>query len=200
MAGTEVRIADQGEVHIRGPHVFMGYYKNPEATRETLDDEGWLHSGDVGEIDEEGYLRITDRMKELIVTSGGKNIAPQRIEAGLKGITGIGQAAVVGDRRNYLVALLTVDPDQMASAAARAGASVSSPEEAAASPEFRTFIEQQVERVNGDLARYETIKKFTILPSEFSIEKSELTPTMKLKRRVIEEHYASEIDAMYETG
>jgi len=197
IAGTELRIAEDGEVLIRGAHVFLGYYKNPEATQETVDGEGWLHSGDIGELDADGFLRITDRKKELLITSGGKNIGPQILEGKLRQIPAVSQAVVVGDRRNYLAALLTLDPQAAPLAAAAAGSPARTPRELAACPLFRRHLEGQVEAVNATLARYETIKKFAILPAELSIEAGELTPTMKLKRRVVTQKYAAEIESLY---
>ena len=196
--GSELRIAaENGEVLMRGPHVFRGYYKNPEATRETIDGDGWLHSGDVGEIDGDGFLRITDRIKELLITSGGKNIGPQILEGKLRQIPAVSQAVVVGDRRNYLAALLTLDPQRAPQEAATAGSPFRTPRELATCPVFQRHLDQQIEAVNATLARYETIKKFVILPAELSIEEGELTPTMKLKRRVVVQKYAAEIEGLY---
>jgi long-subunit acyl-CoA synthetase (AMP-forming) len=197
--GTELEIADQGEIWIRGPHVFMGYYRDPEATREALDQDGWLHSGDVGVIDGEGFLEVTDRLKEIIITSGGKNIAPQTIETKLKTIPAVAVPAVVGDRRNYLTALLTLDPDRIPQAAETAGSPARELETAACCPVFHRHLERQVERINATLAGFETIKKFAVLPSQFTPEGGELTPTMKLKRRVILQKYAAEIEELYAT-
>ena len=165
--------------------------------RETLDAEGWLHSGDVGEIDADGFLRITDRKKELIITSGGKNIAPQHLEGQLKQIPAVSQAVAIGDRRHYVVALLTLDParspprreGRQPRAHARGGAGEPR--------DFQAYLEKQVEAVNGRLARYETIKKFAMLPRELTVEAGELTPTLKLKRRVILERYRETIEALY---
>ena len=197
--GTELETkGEQQEICMRGPHVFLGYYKNAAATTESLDAEGWLHSGDVGTIDEDGFLKVTDRIKELIVTSGGKKLAPQMIEGLLKAIPGIGQAVVLGDRKNYVAALLTVDPERLPAAAAQAGSPAQTPEEAVACPRFRAFIEAQVEAVNKNLARFESVRKFTLLPQQLTVEGGELTPTMKLKRRVIHQRYAAEIAALYE--
>jgi long-subunit acyl-CoA synthetase (AMP-forming) len=195
--GTELKVAEDGEVLMRGPHVFLGYYKNEEATREALDSDGWLHSGDVGEIDRDGYLRITDRKKELIITAGGKNIAPQHLEGQLKQIAAVSQAVAIGDRRPYVVALLTLDPARLAAEAAKAGSQADTPAAAAADPVFRAYLEKQVEAVNQGLARYETIKKIAILPRELSVEAGELTPTLKLKRRAIHERHKDAIEVLY---
>jgi long-subunit acyl-CoA synthetase (AMP-forming) len=195
--GTELRIAEDGEVLMRGPHIFQGYFKNPEATRETVDDEGWLHSGDIGELSAGGFLRITDRKKELLITSGGKNIGPQILEGKLRQIPAVSQAVVVGDRRNYLAALITLDPQRAPLEAEAAKSPGRTPQELAACPLFRAHLEKQIEAVNANLARYETIKKFVILPAELSIEGGELTPTMKLKRRVAYQKYAAEIESLY---
>jgi long-subunit acyl-CoA synthetase (AMP-forming) len=195
--GTELKVAEDGEILMRGPHVFAGYYKNEEATRETLDGEGWVHSGDVGEIDAEGFVRVTDRKKELLITSGGKNVAPQHLEGKLKQIAAVSQAVAVGDRRPYVVALLTLDPARVASEAEKAKSPARTPEEAARCPVFKAWIEGQVEEVNKGLARYETIKKIALLPRELSVEAGELTPTLKLKRRVILERHQETIRALY---
>jgi long-chain acyl-CoA synthetase len=173
LPGIEVRIADTGEILIRGDNVFAGYYKDEAATREALDEEGWLHTGDVGELND-GFLRITDRKKDIIVTAGGKNVAPQNLENDLKRAPGISQALVVGDRRPYLVALLTLEP----------GA-----EDAAA--------QAAVDAVNRDRTRYEQIKRFAVLPEDFSAERGEVTPTMKLRRKVIVERFGDEIERLY---
>ncbi len=194
---TEIRMEADGELLIRGPHVFKGYYKSPEATAEVLDDEGYLHTGDVGKIDEEGFVVITDRKKELIITSGGKNIAPQVLENKLKQIPAVEHAVVIGDRRNYLTALFTLEPKAAAAAAEEAGSPHREPEELAACPRFRSWLEDRVEAVNQTLARYETIKKFHVLPQPFTVEGGELTPTLKLKRRVINDKYGKEIEGLY---
>jgi long-subunit acyl-CoA synthetase (AMP-forming) len=195
--GTELRLAEDGEVVIRGPHVFKGYYKDDHATAEALDSAGWLHTGDVGEIDPDGFMRVTDRKKELIITAGGKNIAPQHLEGQLKQIPAVSQAVAIGDRRPYVVALLTLDPARVAAEAARAGSDARTVEEAARSAPFRAYLEKQVELVNGRLARYESIKKFALLPRELTVEAGELTATLKLKRRVILERYGDAIEALY---
>jgi len=195
--GTELRIAEDGEILIRGPHVFKGYYKNEEATRETLDAEGWIHSGDVGEIDADGFVRVTDRKKELLITSGGKNIAPQHLEGKLKQIAAVSQAVAIGDRRHFVVALLTLDPARVAAEAEKADSPARTPEEAARCPVFKAYVERQVEEINTSLARYESIKKIALLPKELTVEAGELTPTLKLKRRVILERHKDVIEALY---
>jgi long-subunit acyl-CoA synthetase (AMP-forming) len=195
--GTELRIAEDGEILIRGPHVFAGYYRNDEATREAVDAQGWLHSGDVGELDADGFLRVTDRKKELLITSGGKNIAPQYLEGKLKQIAAVSQAVAVGDRRPYVVALLTLDPARVVAEASSAGSPARTPEEAAACPVFQGYVEKQVETINATLARYESIKRIALLPCELSVEAGELTPTLKLKRRVILERHRETIARLY---
>ena len=196
--GTELRIApDTGEICMRGPHVFLGYYKQDEATRETVDEEGWLHSGDVGTIDEQGFLQVTDRIKELLITSGGKNVAPQVLEGKLKAIPGVGQAVALGDRRNFVAALLALDPERLPAALQRAGSPAKTPEEAATCSTFRAFLEAEVEKVNVTLARYESVRKFAVLPRPLTVETGELTPTMKLKRRVIHQNHARVIAELY---
>ncbi len=202
LPGVEVRIADEGiydgpegEILVEGDNVFKGYYKDPEATEETFDGE-WLKSGDIGKFDEDGFLRITGRKKEIIITAGGKNVAPQKIEQNLKELEGIGNAVVIGDRRKYLTALMTVDPDR-APAIAEENDWPTDPDELVDDEEFDAYVDQHVEQVNDKLAQVETIKKFTVLPTDFSQETDELTPTQKVKRRVVEDKYADEIDAMY---
>ncbi len=196
--GTELSIADDGELLIRGPHVFKGYYKNAAATRETIDVNGWLHSGDVGEIDEKGFVKVTDRKKELIITAGGENIAPQVLEGKLKSLPEISQAVVIGDRRKYLAALLTLNPEKIKDIIHAAGSNAKDMVEAVKCKRCMEFLQKRIDEVNATLARVQTIKKFVILPAEMTIDGGELTPTMKLKRRVIYEKYANEIDAMYQ--
>lgn len=198
MSETELALGEHNEIRMRGRHVFKGYYKNESATRETIDAQGWLHSGDVGEIDEVGFLKVTDRMKELIITAGGENIPPQVLESKLKAIPVINQVVVIGDRRKYVSALFTLDPAKLELAADEAGSSAKDAAGAAACETFKAYLRRQVDGVNTSLPRPWTIKKFTILPEELSIEKGELTPTMKLKRRIIKANYDREIEAMYQ--
>ena len=193
--GVQVVIAPDGEILVKGDNVFMGYLKAPEATAEALE-QGWLHSGDVGELTESGHLRITDRKKDLIITAGGKNVAPQNIEARLKDLELISQAVVIGDERPYLVALLTLDPE----AAARFAAGEGLPADVAALAADSTLKERltrDIERINDGLARYETIKKFEVLPSDFSVDGGELTPTLKVKRKVVNHKYGDAIARLY---
>jgi long-subunit acyl-CoA synthetase (AMP-forming) len=197
VTGTEIRAAEDGEILMRGPHVFKGYYKNPAGTAETLDAEGWVHSGDIGEIDAEGYVRVTDRKKELIITAGGKNIAPQFLEGKLRQIAAVSQAVAIGDQRPCVVALLTLDPTRLEAEARAAGSPARSASEAATCPAFRSYLSAQIEAVNRELARYESIRGFAILPRELSVDDGELTPTLKLKRRVIHARHQAAIDALY---
>lgn len=197
LPGTEVKVADDGEICMRGDHVFMGYYKNPEATREALDEERWLHSGDVGQIDDRGFIKITDRKKDLIITAGGKNVAPQNIEALLKSIRGVAQVAVIGDRRRFLTALIALDPEDAQQAAKAHSGTGKTLAQLAEDKDFQSYLEKSVEDVNRKLARFETIKKFKVLANEFTVDTGELTPTLKLKRRVVMDKYKDDIEAMY---
>jgi long-chain acyl-CoA synthetase len=195
--GTEVRIADDGEILVKGPHVFKGYFKDPEATAEILRD-GWLHSGDLGAFDREGFLTITGRKKEIIITAGGKNIAPVNIEAALKNLPLVSQAVVIGDRRPYLVALVALDPEAADAFAAERGLDRASLH---ASTEVREALQRGIDgEVNPRFAQVEHVRKFHVLPRELSIDGGELTPTMKIKRKVVDEHFAVEVAAMYDQG
>ncbi len=195
--GIEQKIADDGEILFRGPNVMKGYYKNPEATKETIDKDGWLYTGDIGEIDEDNFLRVTDRKKDLIITAGGKNIAPQRVERIIRTSRYISQVVAYGDQKKFLVALITLDRPQVETWATKEGIEFSSWEELTQHPKVRALIEKEVEERNKQLASFETIKRFAILPEDFSIESGELTPTLKLKRKVITERYKDKIEALY---
>jgi long-subunit acyl-CoA synthetase (AMP-forming) len=195
--GTTNKIAEDGEVLMKGRHVFKGYFKNDAATAETLDKDGWLHSGDVGIIDDKGFLKITDRKKELIITAGGENIPPAVLEAKLKIIPAIANVVVIGDRRKFMTALFTLDPEKINQEIQNAGSPAKNMAEAAKCPKFNAYIQKKLDEVNATFARVQTIKKFTLLPAEFSVEGDELTPTMKLKRRIINTKYANEIESMY---
>ena len=194
--GVEIRIADDGEILIRAGNVMQGYYKDEEATRETLTPDGWLHTGDIGSL-EEGFMRITDRKKDLIITAGGKNVAPQHLEHVLKSSPYLSQAAAYGDRRKYITALVTLDREVIVPWAQEQGLDASF-EELASNAQVQRLIANEIERLNGQLARYETIKRFWIVPGDFTIEAGELTPTMKLKRRVVVEKYQQQLDSLYE--
>ncbi len=191
--GLDVRIADDGEILVKGPTVFLGYYKDEEATAQALVD-GWLRSGDLGRFDEEGFLHITGRKKEILITAGGKNVSPKNIEEALKRHALIAEAVVVGDGRRFLTALLVLAPDAVKRFAAERG---QSGDLSRASPEIQEAVQRAVDEVNGQLAQVETIKKFSILPRGFTIEDGELTPTLKIKRRNVSQNFAREIEAMY---
>jgi long-chain acyl-CoA synthetase len=200
LLGPEVEhvIATDGELLTRGANTMQGYFKNPEATAETIDQEGWLHTGDIGVIDDEGFLRITDRKKDLIITAGGKNVAPQHIEQVLRTSHYIGQVVAIGDRKKFLSAIITLDPDTVPEWAAQNDLGGLSLEELAVHPKVRELIEMEIEQRNKNLASYESIKKFEILPRDFSIEGGELTPTLKVKRKAVVEKYKDEIESLYE--
>jgi len=196
LSGTEIRIADDGEILVRSPSVFKGYYRDPESTRETLK-EGWLHSGDVGEIDEDGYLRITDRKKDIIVTAGGKNITPQYIENKLKYSPYVNDAVIIGDRRKFITALIMIDEDNVVKYAQDHKVQFSTYKDLTQAPEINRLIQDEVNQVNDALARVEQIKKFTILPKKLYEEDGEVTPTMKVKRKYVNEAFSDLIEAMY---
>jgi long-chain acyl-CoA synthetase len=182
VTGCELRLDDDGELLVRSETVFAGYFKDEAATRSALTEDGWLRTGDIAQVDADGFVRIVDRKKDLIITAGGKNIAPQNLENALTASRFVSQALVVGDRRPYIVALVALDDAAVA-------ASGRDPEQ---------LVQELVDDVNRDRTRVEQIKKFAILPRELSLEEGEITPTMKLKRRVVEEHFAAQIDALYD--
>ena len=195
--GVELRLGDDGEILARGPNIARGYYQRPEATAEVFLDDGWFATGDIGEIDADGFLRITDRKKDLLVTAGGKNVAPQNIENLLKGDPLISQAMVYGDRRPFLTAVLTLDVDAAKAYARDHGISGDSVAQLAESPQLHTVLKGRVEQVNQRLAPYESIKKFVVAREDFTEASNELTPTLKVKRKVVTEKYQSELDALY---
>ncbi|RMG94057.1 MAG: long-chain fatty acid--CoA ligase [Deltaproteobacteria bacterium] len=197
LPGTEVRIAEDGEILIRGPGVMKCYWKAPEETAAVLEPDGWFHTGDIGEIDAEGFLRITDRKKDLIVTAGGKNVAPQKIENLIAGDPLIARCIVFGDRRKYLSALVTLDPEALASFAKERGLS-GTLAELAHHPEVERHVADVIAKANAKLASFETIKRWTILDRDLTIEDGELTPKLSVKRKVVEERYKDLIDAMYD--
>jgi long-chain acyl-CoA synthetase len=196
--GIETRIAPDGEILMRGPWIMRGYHGLPEQTREALDAEGFLHTGDVGFVDEDGYLTITDRKKDLIKTSGGKYVAPSELESKLKALSPwIAQALVHGDRRNYVTALVTLDAEAIGNWAAQHGLGGKPMAELARDPEVKALIHKDFDALNAALPRFATVKKFTILAREFQESAGEVTPSQKLKRKVIEQRYKAELDAMY---
>ena len=188
LPGFEVRLAEDGELLIRSETVFAGYYKDEEATRAVLDEDGWLRTGDIAQIDEDGFITITDRKKDILVTAGGKNIAPQNLENELKASKYVSQAIVLGDRRPYVAALVTLDPEETAKWRAAGG------------EDENELVQGLVDDVNAQHSRYEQIKRFAILPRDFSADEGEITPTLKLKRRVVQEHFADEIEGLYAPG
>jgi long-chain acyl-CoA synthetase len=187
LAGFETRLEEDGELLLRSPTVFAGYYRDEEATRAVLDDEGWLHTGDIARIDEDGFLTITDRKKDILVTAGGKNVAPQNLENELKSSKYVSQALVVGDRRPYIAALVTLDDTEVAKWRGTGGEDVD------------VLVQSIVDEVNEQHSRFEQIKRFEILPRDFSAEEGEVTPTLKLKRRVVQQHFADAIERLYES-
>jgi long-chain acyl-CoA synthetase len=193
--GCEVRIADDGEILVKGPNVFQGYHKNPEATAETIVD-GWLHTGDIGEIDAEGFIKITGRKKDIIITAGGKNITPANLEAEIRQHQLVSQCVVVGDRRPYLVALVTLDPEEAVAYAKEHGLP-EDPAQLATNLEIRKVIEAHVDEINKKFARVEQVKKVAILPRDLTQEDGELTPTLKVKRAVVTQKHEKEIEELY---
>jgi len=197
LPGVEIGLAEDGEVLIRGDNVTSGYYKEPEKTAETVDGDGWLHTGDIGRIDDDGFLFIVDRKKELIVTSGGKNISPANIEALLKSHPLIGQAAAIGDGRKYMSALIVLDAEAAEQWAKDNGLAFGDIASFAREDRVTAEIQRAVDDTNQRLSQVEAIKRWTILPTEWTVDSEELTPTLKLKRRVIHEKYHDEIEQLY---
>lgn len=195
--GTEIRIGENNEVLVRGPNVFGGYWNMPEKTRESLDDEGWLHTGDCGEINAEGYLAIRDRIKDILITSGGKNVTPSHIESLLKFSPYITDAVVIGDGRKYLTCLVMIDQEHVARFAQEHQVPYTDFGSLTRAPEVVALIHSEIERINPELARVEQIKAFRIIAELLTAEDEELTPTMKLKRKVIASKYAALIESMY---
>jgi len=197
LPNLEVKIAPDGEILVRGPSVMKGYYNRPEETREVLSEDGWFATGDIGYLDQDNFLYITDRKKDIIVTAGGKNVAPQNLENLLKLNRYIEQVCVIGDRRKYLTALIVPSFPELEAFAQEKGIPFEDRKALIEHPEVRKIFQDAVDEVNAQLPRYETLKKFTVLPNEFSQETGELTPTLKVKRRVVGEKYKTLIDRMY---
>ncbi len=193
---TEVKISDQGEILLKGPHIFLGYYKNPEKTSETIID-GWLQTGDVGRFDEDGHLIVTDRMKDIIITSGGKNITPSEIENQLKFSLYIADAVIIGDKRKYLVALIMIDEETVMKFAQDNRVPFTTYASLTKAPEIIKLIDKEIDEVNKQFARVETIKKFSLIDIQLTTDDEEITPTMKLKRKFISEKFSKTIEAMY---
>ncbi|HET9154289.1 MAG TPA: long-chain fatty acid--CoA ligase [Solirubrobacterales bacterium] len=193
--GCEVKIAEDGEILVKGPNVFQGYHKNPEATAETIVN-GWLHTGDLGEIESDGFIKITGRKKDIIITAGGKNITPANLEAEIKQHPLVSQCVVVGDRRPYLVALVTLDPEEAVKYAQEHNLP-ENPAQLAQNPDVKAAIEAHVEKINQNFARVEQVKKISILPHDLSQESGELTPTLKVKRAVVAQKHEDEIEQLY---
>ena len=194
---VEVKIASDGEILTRGPHVMMGYFNNPEATQSVIDSDGWFHTGDIGELDAEGFLKITDRKKDLIINAYGKNIAPQPLEGLLKTSALIETPVLIGDKRKFLAALIVPNFDALRREAAKVGVHETSDEKLVADERVHKLIANDIEHFNESLDRHEKIRKFRLLPREFTIEDGEITPSMKVKRKVIDEKYRSLIDEMF---
>jgi long-chain acyl-CoA synthetase len=197
LPGVEARLDEDGELLVRGGNVMPAYYKDPDRTTQTLDADGWLRTGDIATVDEDGYYRIVDRKKELIITSGGKNMSPANIEALVKHHPIIGQAIAVGDGQNYVTALIVLDPEVAIAWARARGITANSLAEMSSYPEVVAEVRRGIAEANSHLSQAEGVKRFTILPSEWTAESEELTPTLKLKRRVVHAKYAAEIAAMY---
>jgi long-chain acyl-CoA synthetase len=184
LPGIELRIADDGEILVRGESVFQGYHGRPEETAQVFAEDGWLRTGDIGTLDDDGFLTITDRKKEIIVTASGKKISPQNLENALKASGLVSQALIVGESRPYIAALISPDPDEIGKRASNAA-------------EAKAVIQRVVDEVNAHLGPTEQIKRFALLPREFSMDEGEVTPTLKLKRRVCEAHFRDEIEQIY---
>jgi long-chain acyl-CoA synthetase len=197
LPGFELKLADDGELFVRSETVFQGYYKDSQATAEVLSPDGWLRTGDIATMDEDGFVTITDRKKDILVTAGGKNVAPQNLENDLKTSRWISQALVVGDRRPYVSALVTLDEAEIRGWAEEHGIATDDPARLAEDERVRELIQSVVDEVNADRSRYEQVKRFVILPRDFTMDAGEVTPTLKLKRRVVLEHFADSVERLY---
>jgi long-chain acyl-CoA synthetase len=192
-----VKIAPDGEILSRGPHIMQGYWNNPESTAQAIDAEGWFHTGDIGEIDKDGFLKITDRKKDIIINAYGKNIAPQPLEALLKSSPYVGTPVLIGDRRKYLSALIVPNFEKLQRDAAALGIDAKSNEELVQHDGVRKLIQDEIDRFNQNLDRQEKIRRFALLPRDFSIEEDEITPSLKVKRKMIDKKYKTIIDSLY---
>jgi len=199
LPGCEVRIAEDGEILVRSETVFQGYFKDPEATARVLDEDGWLRTGDIGRLDGDGFLYVTDRKKDILVTAGGKNVAPQNIENDLKTSKYVSQALVVGDRRPYVAALVTLDPVEIGRWASERGLPTD-PADLAGNELVQELVQEIVDDVNRERSRFEQVKRFAVLPRDFTMEDGEVTPTLKLRRRAVIEHFEDAIESLYSSG
>jgi long-chain acyl-CoA synthetase len=195
--GVEVKIAEDGEILSRGPHIMKGYFNNPEATAQAIDRDGWFHTGDIGVIDKDGFLKITDRKKDLIINAYGKNIAPQPLENLLKSSPYIGTPILIGDRRKYLSAIIIPNFEKLERDARGMGIDFSTRQELVDHEQVKLLIQKEIDHFNRTLDRQEKIRRFTLLPDDFTIESGEITPSLKVKRKVVDEKYKHLIDAMY---
>jgi long-chain acyl-CoA synthetase len=196
--GVEVKIAPDGEILSRGPHIMKGYWNNPEATAQAIDSEGWFHTGDIGEIDKDGFLKITDRKKDILINAYGKNIAPQPLEALLKSSPYVGTPVLIGDRRKFLIALIVPNFEKLERDAASMGVQYNTREELVGHDRVKSLIQSELDRFNQNLDRQEKIRRFALLPRDFTIEEDEITPSLKVKRKVIDKKYKHVIDKLYE--
>ncbi len=195
--GVEVKIASDGEILARGPNIMKGYWNNPEATAQAIDSEGWFHTGDIGEIDKEGFLKITDRKKDIIINAYGKNIAPQPLEALLKSSPYIGTPVLIGDRRKYLAALIVPNFEKLERDASSLGIRFNSRDELVGNDRVKAIFQTEIDRFNRNLDRQEKIRRFALLPRDFTIENDEITPSLKVKRKVIDKKYKEVIDQLF---
>jgi long-chain acyl-CoA synthetase len=195
--GVEVRIAPDGEILSRGPHIMKGYWNNPEATTQAIDTDGWFHTGDIGELDADGFLKITDRKKDIIINAYGKNIAPQPLEALLKSSPYVGTPVLIGDRRKYLAALIVPNFEKLERDAASLGLKFGDRDELVANARVRQIFQEEIDRFNVNLDRQEKIRRFALLPRDFTIDADEITPSLKVKRKVIDKKYKDIIDELY---
>ena len=195
--GVEVKIAVDGEILARGPNIMKGYFNNPEATALAIEPDGWFHTGDIGLVDSEGFLKITDRKKDIIINAYGKNIAPQPLEALLKSSPYIGTPVLIGDQRKYLVALIVPNFDKLQRDAAAMGIRAASQDELVKEEKVRDLYQREINRFNESLDRQEKIRRFALLPRDFTIEADEITPSLKVKRKVIDKKYKDIIDKLF---
>ncbi|HSN68426.1 MAG TPA: AMP-binding protein, partial [Thermoanaerobaculia bacterium] len=195
--GVEVKIADDGEILTRGPHVMRGYFNNDEATEKAIDRDGWFYTGDIGELDADGFLKITDRKKDILVNAYGKNIAPQPLEGLLKTSPYIGTPVLIGDRRKFVTALIVPNFERLERDAQKMGISFATREDLVGDERIREIVQRELDRFNHQLSRAEQIRKFVLLPRDFSIDEDEITPSLKVKRKTIDKKYKPLIDAMY---